>query len=276
MSGSITTHFTEEFNQELYVAFQNMGGVMRARTRRKTGVVGFRTHFPRIATAPVAQPKTRRGKVPTMDIVRSRVFCDLQDFYGADFVDDMDQLKTNVEEKSAVQNAIVMSLARSEDDVAKVAAATSNNANNSLGASDTWSSDAIPRQVLEQFGAAEAIEPGNMHCAITWRAWNDALSFNSFINSDFGGDPMLTSEGQRPKMWFAFAYFPWSRLPLHSSGAPMNMWWNSRCVGVAVGKEISPSTTWHDENDAWFIKGKMSLGAVLIDATGVILRRYNA
>jgi hypothetical protein len=275
MSGSITTHFTEEFTQELYVAFQNKGGVMRPRTRRKSGVIGSRVHFPKIATAPVAQPKTRRGKVPTMDIVRSRVQCDLTDYYASDFIDDLDQLKTNVEEKTALQNAIVMSLARSEDDVAKAQLATSNNANNSLGANDTWTTDATPRQILEQFGAADAMEAGMMHALVTWRTWNDLLSLNSFINSDFGGDPMLTSEGQRSKMYFGFAYAPWSRLPIHSSTFPINMWFNSRCIGVAVGKEISPSSTWNDEYDAWYVKGKMSLGACLIDATGVILRRYN-
>lgn len=275
MSGSITTHFTDEFVQELFVAFQNKGGVMRPRTRRRTGVIGSRSFFPRIAAAPVAQPKTRRGKVPTMDIVRSRVQCDLTDFYASDFIDDLDMLKTNVDEKTALQNAIVMSLARSEDDVATAQLVTSTNANNSLGANDTWTTDAVPRQVLEQFGAAEAVEGGMMHAAVTWRAWNDLLSFPSFINSDLGGDPMMTSEGQRPKMYFGFAYFPWSRLPRHSSTFPLNIWWNVRALGVAMGKEISPSATWNDEYDAWYVKGKMSLGACLIDSVGVIQRRYN-
>ena len=274
---TITAHFTEEFNSELFTAFQNMGGVFRSRVRRKTGVVGYRTHFPKIGLGGTALPKTRKGKVPLMDIVRTRVSCDLTDLYGADMVDDMDELKTNVEERGAVQKAIAMSLARSEDDFARDALATTTNANNSVGGADTeWTTDVIPRTVLEQFGAAEAMDGGMMHALITWAAWADALALNSFINSDYGGDPQLTVEGQRPKMWFGFAYAPYSRLPLHSSGNPLNMWWNQSCVAVAVGKEITPETAWQADSDAWLIKGKMSQGAVLIEAAGAIIRRYAA
>lgn len=274
---TITTHFTEEFNSELFTAFQNKGGVFRSRVRRKTGVVGYRCHFPKIGLGAVAQGKTRKGKVPLMDIIRTRVSCDLTDMYGADMIDDLDELKTNVMERQAVQEAIAMSLARSEDDYARDALATTSNANNSVGAADTeWTTDVIPRTVLEQFGVAEAMEGGMMHALVTWATWADALALNSFINSDYGGDPQLTVEGQRPKMWFGFAYTPYSRLPLHSSTNPLNMWWNQRCIGVAVGKEITPETSWEAEYDAHLVKGKMSQGAVLIEDTGAIIRRYAA
>jgi len=276
MSGSITNHDIQEFNAELYTAFQNKGGVMRPRVRRKTGVIGTQTKFPKIATAGPATAKTRNGKVPLMDIARTRVDCDLVDRYGADMIDDLDELRTNVAERGAVQAAIAMSLARAEDDFALAAIVTSGNANNSVGASDSFSSDAVPRSVLEAFGNAEAMEGGQMHAVVTWRTWNDLLSLNSFINSDFGGDPALTSEGQRPKQYFGFAYAPYSRCPTHSSGRKINMWLNSMCVGVAVGKEITPETAWLSDYDAWFIKGKMRMGACLIDDTGVILRHYAA
>ncbi len=276
MSGSITLHDIQEFNAELYTAFQNKGGVMRSRVRRKTGVIGTQTKFPKIGTAGTAQGKTRNGKVPMLDIARTRVDCNLADYYGADMIDDLDTIKTNVAEKEAVQSAIAMSLARTEDDIALAAVVLSANANNSVGASDSFSSDAVPRSVLEAFGNAEAMESGQMHAVITWRTWNDLLSLNSFVNADYGGDTMLTSEGQRPKMYFGFAYAPYSRCPTHSSGRKINMWLNSRCVGVAVGKEITPETAWLSDYDAWFIKGKMSMGAVIIDDTGVILRHYAA
>lgn len=278
MSGSITTHFTEEFNQELFVAFQNKGGYMRGKTRRKTGVIGYRTHFPKIASAPAAQQKTRRGKVPVMDISRSRVYCDLADYYGADYVDDLDQLKTNVQEKQAIQNAIVMSLARTEDQLIAAQLIAGSNTNDVTGSDDSWSSDATPRSVMEAFGRAEAMQDGQMYAAVTWRAWNDSLAFLSFIHSDYGGDPAQTAQGgTRPKIWFGFEYKPWSALPTHTASAkPYNIWWNMMCIGEAVGKEITPSTTWQDDYDAYFVKGKMSLGAKLVDDTGVIKRRYTA
>jgi hypothetical protein len=277
MSGSITGHFTEEFNAELYTALQNKGGMMRGRVRRKTGVTGITTKFPKIGTAGPALPKMRNGKVPMLDIARTRVDCTLYDRYGADMIDDLDELKTNVAERAAVASAIAMSLARSEDDFALNALALSGNAANSLAANDAFASDVVPRGILEVFGTNEAMEGGQMNALVTWRAWTDLLTLNSFINSDYGGDTLMTVEGQRPKNYFGFAYAPFSRLPIHvASGARLNIWWNSNCIGVAVGKEITPETAWLSDYDAWFIKGKMRMGSVIIDETGVVLRRYAA
>lgn len=275
MANEITKHFTEQFNSELYVAFQNEGSVMRARSRRKTGVIGYRTHFPKIGLASTALPKTRAGKVPLQDIARDRVFCDLQDFYGATTIDKLDELKTNVEEKSAVQQALVMSLARSEDDIATAELATSTNPANVLGSSDSWSSDAVHRQMLATFGRNEAFEGGTMHALVSWAAWADLLALNTFINSQFGGDTDLPVEGVKPKVFFGFAYAPFSRLPL-SGVLPINMWWNPKTIGTAVGQEIEPSTDWLPESHNWLIKATMSQGAKILDSTGIVLRRYSA
>ncbi len=101
------------------------------------------------------------------------------------------------------------------------------------------------------------------------------MSLNSFINSQYGGDTSLTSEGQAPKMYFGFAYTPFSRVPAHSSGSKYNVWWNKNCVGVAVGSEVKMSVERLPEFDADQIMGKLSQGACLIDETGVIKRRYS-
>jgi hypothetical protein len=274
MSSTSDNIFIQQFEAELFEAFQNMGGVMRGRLRRKTGVIGTRTHFPKIGLAPAAQPKSRNGKVPLLDIVRDRVQCDLADYYGADMIDSLDELKTNVDEKTAVQRAITMSLARTEDDIALQALAQTTNPANNLTTDDTWSSDAVPRFILQTFGNNEAMAGGQMHALITWRAWNDALSLNTFINADYGGDPQLTVEGQRPKMWFGFAYAPYSRLPVHSSGSRLNLWWNSNAGAIAVGQEITSEVSRLPDYDATFIMGKMRMGACIIESLGVVARRY--
>lgn len=276
MASNIDAHFIEQYESELFVAFQNKGGVMRSRVRRKTGVVGLSTYFPKIGTAPAAQPKTRRGKVPLLDILRDRVKCDLSDRYGADMIDDLDTLKTNVEEKTATQDAIVMSLARSEDDFALAAAITTTNAANNTASDDSFSSDAIPRLMLETFGNNEAMDGGMMFSLVTWKAWTDLLAVDTFADSEYGGpETGLISEGQKPKMYFGFWYAPYSRCPLDAaSGKKLNLWWHKLCLGVAVGKEITSTTDFLKEYDSHYIMGKMSQGAVLIDATGVVKRRY--
>ncbi len=273
MSQQVDKHFIEQFESELFVAFQNKGGVVRPRSRRKVNVTGTSVYFPKIGTAPEALPKTRHGKVPLLEIGRDRVKCDLADYYGADMIDELDQLKTNVQERAAVQDALVNSLNRSEDKLGFNALNTGTNPANALGADDTWTSDAVPRSVLETFGDAEMVEAGMMHALVTWKAWNALLALNTFIHADFGGDTALTSEGQRPKMYFGFAYVPVSTLPL-TAGSKTNLFFNSRALGIAVGKEITPTTERLAQYDADQVMVKMSQGAVLIEPTAVIRRRY--
>lgn len=276
MALDIEKHFTTQFEVELFEAFQNKGGVMRPRLRRKTATNSSEVKFPKIGLAPEALPKSRNGKVPLMEILRDRVTCGLADYYGADMIDDLDELKTNVEERGAVTRAIMMSLARTEDRIGATALTSGANANDNTASDDSWTSDAIPRLVLEAFGNAEAMDGDQMQALVSWKAWNALLAINSFINADYGGDTMMSVEGQRPKKYFGFNYAPWSLLPKHSSGAPWNLWWNPRCAGIGVGKDATSEITWLSDYDAWFIKGKMSLGSVLIEQNGVIKRRYAA
>jgi hypothetical protein len=254
---NLSAHEIDVFENELYVAAQNKGGFMRPRSRRKTGVIGLTVYFPKLGIAGPAQPKTRNGKVPLLDIARTRVSCVLTDNYAG------------------IQDSILFSLNRKEDDIAIAALVSGTNANDSLAADDTWSSDLIPRTVLQQFGDAEIMDGGDMFAMVKWKTWNDLLSFNSFINSQYGGNTELTSEGQAAKMYFGFAYTPFSRMPTHSSGSKLNVWWNKKVVGVAVGAEIRMTVERLPEYDADQIMGKMSQGACLVDPIGVIKRRYS-
>lgn len=277
MAQDIADHFIEQFNAELYEAFQHKGDVMRPRLRRKAGVVGYRTHFPKIGTAPTAMQKTRNGKVPLMELLRDRVYCDLADWYAADLVDKLDELKTNVEERGAIIRAISWSLARKEDAIASAMLVTGSNAGDNTSTDDAFTTDAVPKLMLATFGDNNAIEgAGDMHAIVTWTTWSALLGLDSFINSDFGGATELTREGMRPKQYFGFNYMPWSEAPLHSGGTPYNLWFNKNCAGMASGKEVTTETHYLPEYAAHMMTGMMSLGAVLIDDTGVIKRRYGS
>jgi hypothetical protein len=274
-AGDTQKLFVEEFNQELFVAFQNKGGVYRGKMRRKTGVIGLKTHFPKFGLGGAAQGKTRHGDVPTMNILRDRVSCTLEDRYGADYIDKLDELKTNTDEKSAVQSAITMSLARAEDDFAIAALMASANAGNNLTANDTFTSDAQYRQMQQVFGDAETMEEGACHSIISWKAYSDLCAVQSFIYSLYGGNPQATNSHQVTKRYFGFNVEPYSRIG-KSGGKSVSAWFHANCLGLAVGQEISVSTDWVPQKQAWLITGSMSLGSVLIEDLGVVLRQYSA
>jgi hypothetical protein len=275
-AGQIDVTFIKQYESELYEEFQAMGNAMRSRVRVKT-ITGISTRFPKFGMAPKAMPKTRKGKVPLLEILSDTVEVSVVDYYGADMIDSLDKLKTNVDEKAATQRQIVQSLGRTFDIETLKAARSGSNANDATGADDSFSSDAIPRLMLEKFGQAEAMSGGDNHAIITWKAWADLLQLASFVSADYGGDTQLTSEGQRPKMYYGFHYAPYSLLTnteLLTSSKPTNIWFHKNVLAVAINKEITASVDPLPEYDADFIMGKMSLGAVLLDSTGVVKRRY--
>jgi hypothetical protein len=151
----------------------------------------------------------------------------------------------------------------------------STNASNNLTANETFSSDATFRLMQELFGAAETMEEGSCYAVISWGAYSDLCALTSFIHSDYGGNPGATNAHKVAKRFFGFDVHPYSRMPQTTAKAA-NHWFNRRCVGVAIGAEITPSTDWVPERDAWLIKGKMSMGSALIDSAGVIIRQYDA
>jgi hypothetical protein len=273
--GDVSVHFIQQFESEVYEAFQNKGGIFQPRVRVKQ-IMAEKTNFPKIGISPEAQPKSRKGKVPLMDILRDRQECSVSDWYSADMIDQLDELKTNVNEKEAMKAQIVHSMRRKWDSIAQVALQSTTNANNNTATDDSWSSDDIPRLVMEQFGNAEAMADGENYALISWKAWADALELNSFINSQYGGDTRLTSDGMLPKMWFGFHYAPYSRLTRDAATntKPFNIWWHKNVVGVAENKAVTVTSEYLPEYDATFIMAKMSLGSVLLDITGAIKRRY--
>ncbi|BDG74072.1 hypothetical protein [Roseomonas fluvialis] len=62
MALDIEKHFTTQFEAELFEAFQNKGGVMRPRLRRKTASNSSEVKFPKIGRAPEAMPQSATAR----------------------------------------------------------------------------------------------------------------------------------------------------------------------------------------------------------------------
>ena len=55
------------------------------------------------------------AQVPTMDISHSTVDVTLSDFYAADYVDRLDELKTNIDERQVLSQSAAAALGRKTD-----------------------------------------------------------------------------------------------------------------------------------------------------------------
>ncbi|MBA4357394.1 MAG: hypothetical protein C0405_06675, partial [Desulfovibrio sp.] len=91
MSTSITNSFIAMYVADVHEAYQQRGSKLRNTVRLKTGVKGATAVFQKNGKG-AAGKKTRHGNVPLMNVAHSTVTATLEDWYGADYVDKLDEL----------------------------------------------------------------------------------------------------------------------------------------------------------------------------------------
>ena len=84
--------------------------------RSKTDVRGASTVFQKVGKG-TAAAKARHGNVPVMNVDHTPVECILQDYYAGDWVDRLDELKTNIDERTVIANAGAYALGRKTDEL---------------------------------------------------------------------------------------------------------------------------------------------------------------
>jgi len=134
MASSITNAFITQFEAEVHMAYQRMGSKMKNLVRNINGVTGSTVTFQKLAKGS-ATTKARHAEVVAMNSAHSNVSASLSDFYAADYVDKLDELKTNIDERGILAKNAAYALGRKTDSIIIdiITAATSIAANVSFG-----------------------------------------------------------------------------------------------------------------------------------------------
>ena len=116
MSTSITTAFVKQFEREVHEAYQRLGSKLRGSVRSISNVKGSSTVFQKVGKG-IAATKSTHGMVPVMNAAYTNVECTLQDYYAGDWVDRLDELKINHDERQIIANAGAYALGRKTDEL---------------------------------------------------------------------------------------------------------------------------------------------------------------
>ena len=265
MSTSIDQAFVKQFEREVHEAYQRQGSKLRGTVRVKTGVIGGATVFQRVGTA-AAQTKGRHAMVPVTGLDHSSVEVPLVDFYVGEWIDKLDELKTNIDERKVLAHAGAFALGRKTDDLIVGALL---GATGTVGDGTTGMTKAKVLQAFVDLGAADVPDDGQRFAVIGWRQWSDLLDLAEFASAEFVGDDQLPWRGIQAKRWLGTTWLPHSGLPF-SAGVRTCFWFHRSAVGHAIGQEITSDITWHGDRAAHFVANSMSQGAGLIDQAGVV------
>jgi hypothetical protein len=274
MSASIDQVFAKQFQSEVHDAYQRQGSKLRPTVRSKSGVRGASTVFPIVGRG-IAAAKARNGSVPVMNLSHSNVECYLQDYYAGEWIDRLDELKTNIDERQVVANAGAYALGRKTDEL--IIAALDTATNEAVGtAAGTGDTDGLTKakvlKAFEMLGAADVPDDGNRFAIVGWKQWSDLLQIQEFANSNYVGDDELPWKGTQVKRWLGATWMPHSGLT-KSGSLRFCYFYHKTAIGHAVAQEVSTDITWHGDRAAFFVNNMMSQGASLIDPAGVVRMR---
>ncbi len=274
MSSSIDQAFIKQYQAEVQESYQRQGSKLRPAVRSKSEVRGASTVFQKVGTG-TAAAKARNGVVPVMNIDHSNVECFLQDYYAGDWVDRMDELKTNVDERAVVANAGAYALGRKTDEliIAAFDAGTREAIGSSSGETDA---DGMTRAkvllAFQMLGNADVPDDGNRFAVVGWKQWSELLTIQEFANTQYMGPDELPWKGTQAKRWLGATWMPHSGLTRNGL-LRYCYFFHKTAVGHASAAEISTDVTWHGDRAAHFVNTMMSQGAVLVDDTGVVRMR---
>jgi|TARA_R100000482_G_scaffold20435_1_gene5929 predicted RNase H-related nuclease YkuK (DUF458 family) len=262
MANTIDQAFIKQFETEVHMAYQRMGSKLR-NTIRSTNVSGSTARFQKIGTG-TASTKSRNGNVTPMELAHTNVEVSMSDFYAAEYIDKLDELKTNINERSAVTQSAAAALGRKTDEIIVTAMDAGANStqihdtNSALGKADLLT-------LFETFGAADIPEDGQRYLVMSPQGFADLYNITEFASSDFVGEQNLPfAGGITMKEFLGFKIFSTNAV----SGGK-NFAYHTTAIGIGINSDVQTEINYVAEKVSHLSTSMMSMGAVAIDDNGI-------
>ena len=262
MANTIDQAFIKQFETDVHMAYQRMGSKLR-NTIRSTNVTGSTARFQKIGTGS-ASTKTRNGDVTTMELAHTNVEATMADYYAAEYIDKLDELKININERQAVAQSAAAALGRQTD--ALIVAAMDAGANATQIADTTGAlGKADLLTLFETFGSADIPEDGQRYLAMSPAGFADLFNINEFASSDYVGPQNLPfAGGMTMKEFLGFKIFSTSAV-----AGGKNFAYHTTAVGIGINSDVQTEVNYVPQKVAHLATSMMSMGSVAIDDNGI-------
>ncbi|MBV6633315.1 MAG: hypothetical protein KI792_09850 [Alphaproteobacteria bacterium] len=269
MATTIDQAFIRQFEREVHAAYQRMGSKLRPTVRSKNEVKGASTVFQKVGKG-VASTKARNGQVPVMDLVHDNETAYLEDYYAGDWIDKLDELKTNIDERQVIANAGAYALGRKTDELI---IQELDKSTNFAGDDTTGLTLEKVLTAFEMLGEKDVPDDGQRYAVIGWKQWTELLAIKEFASADYVGAEELPFQVTQAKNWLGTMWIPHSGLTIGTDDVRLCHWYHKTAIGHASGADVETDITWHGDRAAHFVNNMMSQGAVIIDGDGVVTLR---
>ena len=288
MSTSIDTAFITSYEAKVHQVFQRQAAFLKEAVRAKDNVVGSTAVFQKIGKG-TATTKSRHGTITPMNQTHTAPSCTIADFYAGDWVDKLDESKTNINERDAIAEGGAMALGRKVDDQITTVLDTTTQTAVTITVTSKAAILAGALEFAENAWDNDVPNDGNVFAVITPRLWsqfmlNEQFSRSEFVRSDGMAWTTGPAMGTKWKDWMGIKWKMQTGLPGAGTASAKGWIWHKNALGYAVAaaagnisgnQAVAADITWHGDRAAHFVNHFMSGQACMIDDTGVIEETHN-
>ena len=273
MATSITNAFITQFEAEVHMAYQRMGSKLKNMVRTVNGVNGNTVKFQKVAKGS-ANTKARHAEVVAMDLSHSNVDATLTDYYAADYVDKLDELKVNIDERQVVANSAAYALGRKTDSViTSIMENATQLANNSSG-TGTGMNLGKAQAMMELFNTNDVPDDQQRYWVVGPKQWSDLINLDQFSRVEYVGEGELPyAGGMTAKRWLGFLWFVHSGLETSGSTDRHTVAFHKSAIGMGIGSDVKTEVNYIPEKVSHLITSMLSIGGVLIDSDGIRVQK---
>ena len=217
MPSTIDSTFTVEYKSDLLIAKQDMGGVLAPLCRPGT-IDGKTARWNTFGTF-VATTKARNAYLTPQDPDHDEVLAHISDRYVASVIDDLDLLKTNVDERAAHAGGHMYAIRRAQDDMITDTLWNS-------GAVDLGPGDGVSLSVdhmlalLQDMDEDEVPNDGQRFVCVSSPVFNQMIRFPEFSEAEYiGTDGIFGKQAVTAKQWMGATWLTYHGTPRSADGA---------------------------------------------------------
>lgn len=258
------SEFRKTFESEVMLAYQQNGTKLRSTVRVKNDIVGENTCFIKVGQG-TASTKSRNGLIPVMNAGHTPVECELQDYYAGDWIEDLDGLKFNIDERSVVTMAGAYSLGRKTDElIIKELSETKQ----IIEEDDKGLTKSKILKAIKTLNDNKIPDDGQRWAIVGIHQWNELLSVPEFKDANLVDDNALFN-GSEARRWMGIIWILHTGLPVDMNVRKCFIY-HKNSIGHAIGNNIKTDISWQGERASHFVSNCMSQGACLINNEGIV------
>lgn len=265
MANTIDQTFITDYDSDVHMAYQQFGSKLRNTVRLKSLAPGQIARFPTLGKG-VATDKARNGDVVPMNPIHSYKEATATDKYAPEYVDSLDELKNNIDDRMLYARAGAAALGREVD--SRLTTVMNAVTTLTIAVGSTGLSKAKLLEAISKLNAQDVPDDGDRWGVLGAQQWEEFINIAQVSSRDYVTDLNWT-KGTQVVNWRGIKWFFHSNLPLSTTTRSCFLY-HRNAIGLAENKQITTMVDWVPQKAAYLIDSMMSCGAVVIDEYGIV------